>query len=205
MILPVMWPDTSKCGLVDRVAAIFFSLDQDLMALAPKDRLGFVLENLSVTAAHQAFEQHQFSPVQKANIGYVNANQGSKKAVWQYDHIEKAGYMGIKLAPEHDLNEPMEQVDFLRTWGLSMWLTQRAATCNLGFYDLKYAPVRGPSRHPVRPTATSTSTSTTRRWIGRATPVCRRRRTSVCSVVRTTTRAMSTSTSTTRRWIGRAR
>ena len=70
--------------------------------------------------------QHQFSPVQKASIDYLNANQGSKKVAWQYDHIEKAGYMGIKLGPEHDLDEPMAQVDFLRPWGLSMWLTDRA-------------------------------------------------------------------------------
>ena len=34
--------------------------------------------------------------------------------------------MGIKLGPEHDLDEPMAQVDFLRLWGLSMWLTHKA-------------------------------------------------------------------------------
>ena len=45
---------------------------------------------------------------------------------WQYDHIEKAGYMGIKLGPEHGLDEPMEQVDFLCVFGLSMWLTDQA-------------------------------------------------------------------------------
>ena len=66
-------------------------------------------------------------PATKLTIDNLKAVQNDKKVSWQYDHIEKAGYMGIKLGPEHDLDEPMEQVDLVRTWGLSMWLTDRAA------------------------------------------------------------------------------
>jgi hypothetical protein len=125
MIFPIMWPDTATQVLIDRIKAIFFDIEQELIALSPKDRLEFVLQNLSVTAPHKAFEQHQFLPETKAHIDYLNAVQGYKKLAWKYDHIEN-GYMGIKLGPEHNLDEPLEQVDILRMWGLSRCLADRA-------------------------------------------------------------------------------
>ena len=64
-------------------------------------------------------------PATKLTIDNLNAVQNYKKVSLQYDHIEKAGYMRIMLGPEHDLDEPMAQVDFLRL-GLSMWLTHKA-------------------------------------------------------------------------------
>ena len=126
MVFPVIWPDTATQVMMDRINGIFLDIDRDLLAVPPKDRLGYVLENLSVTAPHKAFQLYQFLPATKAIIDGLNAVQSEKKVSWQYDHIEKAGYMGIKLGPEHDLDEPMAQVDFLRLWGLSMWLTHKA-------------------------------------------------------------------------------
>jgi hypothetical protein len=126
MIFPVMWPDTATQVMIDRIKAIFLDIDKDVIALPPKDRLGYVLENLPAIPPPKFFQQYEFLPETKAHIDGLNACQSKNKAAWQYDHIEKDGYMGIKLGPEHDLDEPMEQGDFLRTWGLSMWLADRA-------------------------------------------------------------------------------
>ena len=126
MILPVMWPDTSRGELIDRVTAIFSSIDRDLMALPPKDRLGFVLENLSLTAPPKAFETQEFFQGTREYIDHVNAEQNPRTNPWKYDHIEH-GYIGMKLGPEHELDDPWQQVEFVRLWGLSMWLTQMAA------------------------------------------------------------------------------
>ena len=119
MILPVMWPDeTGVHDVVDRIRAILLDIDRDLSATPPEDRLGFVLEHLSLTAPTRAFERHPFLPEVKAAIDWLNAQQAPlNKKTWQYDHIEQDGYIGIKIGPEHDLDEPMEQVDILRAWG----------------------------------------------------------------------------------------
>ena len=75
---------------------------------------------------HKMFEHQNFTPATKLVIDNLNSSQAANKVKWNYSHIEKDGYFGIQLDEKHDLDEPMEQVDFLRTWGLSMWLTQRA-------------------------------------------------------------------------------
>jgi hypothetical protein len=39
--------------------------------------------------------------------------------------------MGIKIGPEHDMDEPMSRDDFIRTWFLSMWLVEAASFSDL--------------------------------------------------------------------------
>jgi hypothetical protein len=126
MILPIMWPDTSQCVLMDRVTAIFRSVDRDLKALAPKDRLGFVLANLSLAAPLRAFVAYVCTQNIKDNMEFLNEQQGTRKSPWQYDNLDH-DYMGMQLGPEHELDDPWEQVEFVRLWGHSMWLTQMAA------------------------------------------------------------------------------
>jgi predicted RNA-binding Zn-ribbon protein involved in translation (DUF1610 family) len=123
-IFPVMWPDTSTQVMIDRIKAIFLNIEQELIALPSKERLEVVLQNLSVTPPHKAFETHQFLPETKAHIDHLNAVQSYKKLPWKYDHIEN-GYMGIKLGPEHNLDQPLEQVDLLRVWGLAVCLADK--------------------------------------------------------------------------------
>jgi hypothetical protein len=80
-VYPVIWPDTSTEQMKARIKAIFLDIDQDLLALEPKDRLGFVLENLSATAPHKAFQQFEFKPSTRAIIDDLNVVMGPKKKV----------------------------------------------------------------------------------------------------------------------------
>ena len=128
MIFPLRWPDIDSRTMIQRCRKIFLDIDQRLLVRHPKDRLGFALEHLSLTAPHKALEENRFRPNTKKIIDYLNTRRGPHQQVaWQYDHIDLAGYKGIKLGPEHDLDDPMELECFLRTFGLSLWLTERAA------------------------------------------------------------------------------
>jgi hypothetical protein len=110
--------------MVDRIKAIFLDADTELFALPPNDRLGFVLGNITRDPPPKMLLQQNFQESTKKTIDDLNAGQKDTKAKWDYSHIVKDGYYGIQLDEKHDLDEPMEQVDFLRTWGRSMWLTQ---------------------------------------------------------------------------------
>ena len=46
------------------------------------------------------------------------------KPAWQTSHIDEKGYFGTKLYDCKD--EPMSQEDFIRTVGLTMWLSLQA-------------------------------------------------------------------------------
>jgi hypothetical protein len=124
MIIPVMWANTSLSELIDRIKAIFLDIDRELLAPPPKDRLTFVHANLSKTQPHKAFELKQFSATTEATIDSLNADLSANKVPWQYGHIEKNGYFGIHVDASLDLDEPMEQVDFVRAWWLCLWLSQ---------------------------------------------------------------------------------
>jgi DNA-directed RNA polymerase subunit RPC12/RpoP len=126
MILPIMWPDTSKHLLMERVTAIFRSLDRDLKILAPKDRLGFVLRNLALDIPPRAWVNQRFSQNTQDNIDRLNDELDPRKSRWQYDEINK-GYLGVHLGPEHDLDYPLDQMEFVRLWGHCYWLTRMAA------------------------------------------------------------------------------
>jgi hypothetical protein len=127
-IFPVIWPDTATDLMKDRIKAIFLDLDKDILALEPKDRLGFVLENMGATAPHQAFEFFEFTPSTMAIIDNLNAGQKSTKPKWNYEHLVKSkGFSGLKLGEGFGLDEPMAHEDYLRVWGLSMWLEDCAA------------------------------------------------------------------------------
>jgi hypothetical protein len=124
MIVPVMWPTTSDSELIDRIKVMFGDIDRELLALAPKDRLAFVSENLSKTQPHKAFELQEFSATTQATIDSLNANLSADQIPWQYGHIEKNGYFGIHVDASLDLDKPMKQVDFVRSWWLCFWLSQ---------------------------------------------------------------------------------
>ena len=125
MILPVMWPDTSKCELIVRVTAIFLSLDRDLMALPPKDRLGFVLEHLSLTAPPKAFEPHEFLQNTGQHRPHERGAWRQNKSVAVRSHRERLHWHEARARAR--VGHPWEQVEFVRLWGYSMWLTQMAA------------------------------------------------------------------------------
>jgi hypothetical protein len=131
MILPVLWLAETD---IDRIKWILRDLEEEFFDLEPEHRLGFVLVHLSFTAPPRIFERFSFLPETKAAIDHLNSQPASFP--WQYDHIERDGYMGIKIGPEHDMDEPMEQEGFIRTWFLSMWLTERAANCPAAWFEL---------------------------------------------------------------------
>jgi hypothetical protein len=135
-IFPVIWPDTSTQVLIDRMKATFFNIEQELIALPSKERLELVLHYLSMTPPHKAFQTHQFLPETKAHIDHLNVVQSNRKQPWKYDHVEN-GYMGIKLGPEHNLDQPLDQEDLLRVWGLAMCLANKRIQEHLGVTGLK--------------------------------------------------------------------
>jgi hypothetical protein len=124
LIFPVIWHDTATQVMVDRIKAIFLDVYTELFALPPKDRLGFVFENITRDPPPKILVHQNFQESTKKIIDDLKAGQKDTKAKGDYSHIMKDGYYGIQLEEKHDLDEPMEQVDFLRTWGRSMWLTQ---------------------------------------------------------------------------------
>jgi hypothetical protein len=113
--------------MIKRIEDIFSELDNDLLAIQPKDRLTFVLENISNIPPHTAWEMKHLTPDVQANMDYLNDNMAVNKGMWQYSHI-KNGYLGVQLDEfEDSLNEPIALMEFIRNWGLCVWLIHRAA------------------------------------------------------------------------------
>jgi hypothetical protein len=125
MILPVMWPEDTD---IDCIKSIVRDLEDEFLDEKKRHQYGLLLGYLSFSAPPQIFERLHFLPPIKAAIDHLNSLQPyNHRSVWQYDHIERDGYMGIKIGPEHDMDEPMSRDDFIRTWFLSMWLTEAAS------------------------------------------------------------------------------
>jgi hypothetical protein len=137
MIFLILWPDTCPAVIVDRIKAIFLDIDQQLFALAPKDRLSFVIQHIAVDMPHKTFELRQLSQATKLFIDNLNASPAANTVQWQYKHIHPRGYLGTQLDAEHDLDEPIEMVAFIRMWALSAWITGLAAARILREPDLK--------------------------------------------------------------------
>jgi hypothetical protein len=120
-VFPVIWPDTATAVLRDRIKAIFLDIDEKLLSLDPPDRMAFVLDTLQVTPPHKVFQHFKFKDDIRQMIDGVNAGQKSTKAKWQYEHVVENGYWGLKLDEKHGLDTPMEQEDYIRMYGISMW------------------------------------------------------------------------------------
>jgi hypothetical protein len=147
-IIPVQWPNISDSVLIQRIEDILSELDNELLAIHPKDRLTYVLENISsIPPSHTAWNMQHITPEVEATMDHLNNNMPVNMNRWQYSHIKK-GYLGIQLDQFTDeLNEPIGLMDFIRNWGLSVWIIHRAAA---------YIP--GPSNRFARgffPAATS--------------------------------------------------
>jgi hypothetical protein len=107
--------------LRDRIKAISLDIDEKLLSLEPRDRMEFVLDTLKGTAPNKVFQHFKFKADIKKKIDELNAGQKSTKAKWQYAHVVEDGYWGLKLDDKHNLDEPMEQEDYIRMYGISMW------------------------------------------------------------------------------------
>jgi hypothetical protein len=128
MIFPLRWPDMDNREMIQRCRRIFLDIDKQMLSRPPKDRLGFALEHLSLTAPYQPWVQRHFRPNTKDIIDHLNTQRGPHQpAAWQYAHIASAGYQAINLGKNYDLDDPMEFDCFVRTFGLSLWLLERAA------------------------------------------------------------------------------
>jgi hypothetical protein len=130
LIFPIIWPACTTEQIIDLFKTIELSINTDVNALPPQDRLRYVMENLRDTPRPLRFLQYEFLPETKAHIDEVNLCQSKRKTAWKYDHIESDGYMGIKLGPEQNLDQPWEHMEFLRAWVLAIWLADRAAAGN---------------------------------------------------------------------------
>jgi hypothetical protein len=130
LIFPVMWPHCELEQIIDLFETIELSTITLVNAVPLQDRLRYVRENLRDTPRPKRFLQYDFFPETKAYIDEVNRCQSKRKKAWKYDHIETDGYMGIKLGPEENLDEPWELVEFLRAWVLAIWLADKAAAGN---------------------------------------------------------------------------
>jgi hypothetical protein len=130
LIFPVMWPDCNTELIIERFNMIELEVITAVHSVPPQDRLRYVRENLRDTPRPKRFLQYDFFPETKAYIDEVNRCQSKAKNAWKYDHIETDGYMGIKLGPEENLDEPWEFEEFLRAWVLAIWLADKAAAGN---------------------------------------------------------------------------
>jgi hypothetical protein len=112
---------------IGRIRKIFLEVDFALMTMQRQNRLEFVFQNFTSAGPSEAIKsQFMFWDTRKA-IDCLNDRQAFGNPLWQYNHIEKFGYKGIKVGPEHKLDKPMDLYDFVRTCGVAMWLTQKAA------------------------------------------------------------------------------
>jgi hypothetical protein len=127
-IIPIVWPNVCDSVMIERIEDIFSELDDELLAVQPKDRLKFVLENISGSRPpHKAWKMQHVTPHVRANMDYLNDNMAVNKGMWQYSHI-KNGYLGVQLDQFLDeLNEPIGLMSLIRNWGLCVWLIHRAA------------------------------------------------------------------------------
>jgi hypothetical protein len=124
MIFPVHWPDYSHEETIIRFHRIIRDIKAELNALPPQDRLGYAMEHLPDPPRPYSFQQHKFLPQTQALIDDLNCNHKTiPHAAWQYDHIKETGYRGVKLGPEQDLDKPLHQTEFLRSWGFALWLS----------------------------------------------------------------------------------
>jgi hypothetical protein len=151
MLLPVVWSEDLD---MDCIKTIVADLESEFIYEHKRHRYPFLLQYLSFSAPPKIFERLKFSPNTKAAIDRVNSSPQKKgRSVWQYDHIAEDGYTGIKIGPEHDMDEPMTPEDFIRTWILSMWLTEAASWRDL--VGTRSAPSA---------TATGSSEAARQRW-----------------------------------------
>jgi hypothetical protein len=127
LIFPIIWPDCEPERIIDLFETIELSTITEVNALPLQDRLGYVMANLRDTPRPCRFLQYEFLQETKAYIDKINLGQMKSKTAWEYDHIETDGYMGIKLGPEQDLDQPWEHEEFIRAWVLAIWLADRAA------------------------------------------------------------------------------
>ena len=74
LIFPVIWPDTAT-KTIDRIKAVFLELDEELFALAPKDRLGFVIETIASAPPSQMLKHKNFTAAMKDKADDLNLKQ----------------------------------------------------------------------------------------------------------------------------------
>jgi hypothetical protein len=137
MIFPVIWPDEAVQEIIDRFKAILLDINNDVIALPPQDRLGYVMENLPDTPRPCFFQQYEFLPETKAHIDEINARQSTNKKAWQYDHIEKDGYMGIKTWARAKLGRALRACGIPPRLGARHVARRQGRRRQLGHPDLK--------------------------------------------------------------------
>jgi hypothetical protein len=126
VLVPIM-DNTADDWDMTRIQQILLDVDFALMTLQRKNRLGFVLKNIMSAGPSEVVKTHLMFQSTRDVIDCQNDRQALGNPLWQYNHIVKFGYQGIKAGPEHKLDKPMEFYDFVRRCGVAMWLTQKAA------------------------------------------------------------------------------
>ena len=99
-------------------------IDAEMDAVTEDEKLEYVLQRLAEKNTPSYLQHHHFAPWVKEKIDNLNAVQSEKKQPWQYGHISEASYHSTKLADADNfrLDEPMQQEDFIRVMGMTMWL-----------------------------------------------------------------------------------
>lgn len=122
---PVVWPATPEQQLVNVVKRVTLGIDSELNALAPADRLDFVLAQLSLQRMPACMSQMALSDTVKLRILQLNLEKGAADT-WVYSHIEHSGYNCFRLQ-NYDQSQVLKQEDVIRIWGLSKWLSHQTS------------------------------------------------------------------------------
>ena len=123
MAYPIVWTDTTTQACINRLKEISLEVGRELSDMPADQRKARILEHLARKPAPEHLLRHEFKDYSRRTIDRLNIGAMPK---WNYHRIED-GYWGCFLGDEHKLDEPFSQVDFLRSWGLLVWMTKKAS------------------------------------------------------------------------------
>ena len=118
--IPIVWPDTTLENLLTKFKQIMDPELKEMKKMKPEDRLPYILRHIEDTAqTRKPLYMENFPFTEKVQKLIDEKNSTGKEARFDYDHVKAKGYQGKKVDEDVNLDEPLEQDDLLRMYGLA--------------------------------------------------------------------------------------
>ena len=119
-IAPYKWPDTATDDLQNLFKTVASKMQEEIKNVAEGERLDYIIRHLQEKAVPTYFAHQQLLPATIQVLQDKNMTSKDRGKI-RWDHIEK-GYYGAHLRDQKAVfNEPLEQEDVIRMWGLTKW------------------------------------------------------------------------------------
>ena len=118
--VPIVWADTTVENLLTKFKLIMSPELKKMTDMQPEERLPYIMEHLANTREKTRplyMENLQFTDKAKQLIDQKNST--GKDKPFDYDRVQEMGYFGKFVEEEVNLDEPLDQDDLLRTYGLA--------------------------------------------------------------------------------------